>query len=98
MTGVTARASIIDLSTYSLLDGYIDGFALTKMSLPFETPEDVEAVTQRMMEPYPSNEYPHLARFVNEHIMRPGYEFAEEFAYGLDLIRDALEREVDHHG
>ena len=38
MTGVTARASIIDLSTYSLLDGYIYGFALTKMSLPFETP------------------------------------------------------------
>lgn len=46
---------------------------------------------------HPSNEYPHLARFVNEHIMRPGYEFAEEFEYGLDLILDALEREVDHH-
>lgn len=80
---------------YSLLDGYIYGFALTKMSLPFETPEDVEEVTRRMMEPDPSNEYPHLAKFVNEHIMRPGYEFAEEFEYGLDLILDALEREVD---
>lgn len=79
---------------YSVLDGYIYGFALTKMSLPFETPEDVEEVTQRMMEPYPSTEYPHLARFVNEHIMRPGYDFAEEFEYGLDLILDALEREV----
>lgn len=79
---------------YSLLDGYIYGFALTKMSLPFETPEDVEEVTQRMMEPLPSTEYPHLARFVSEHIMRPGYEFAEEFEYGLDLILDALEREV----
>ena len=80
---------------YSLLDGYIYGFALTKMSLPFETPEDIEDVTQRMLEPYPSTEYPHLARFVNEHIMRPGYDFAEEFEYGLDLILDALEREVD---
>ncbi len=79
---------------YSLLDGYIYGFALTKMSLPFETPEDVEEVTRRMMEPDPSNEYPHLAKFVNEHIMRPGYEFAEEFEYGLDLILHALEREV----
>ncbi len=79
---------------YSVLDGYIYGFSLTKLSLPFETPEDVEEVTQRMMEPYPSTEYPHLARFVSEHIMRPGYEFAEEFEYGLDLILDALEREV----
>jgi AcrR family transcriptional regulator len=79
---------------YSVLDGYIYGFALTKMSLPFETPEDVEEVTQRMMEPYPSTEYPHLARFVNEHIMRPDYAFTEEFEYGLDLILDALERDV----
>lgn len=79
---------------YSVLDGYIYGFALTKMSLPFETPEDVEEVTQRMMEPYPSTEYPHLARFVNEHIMRPDYAFTEEFEYGLDLILDALEHEV----
>lgn len=78
----------------SLLDGYIYGFAPTKISLPFETPEDIEDVTQRMMEPYLSTEYPHLARFVNEHIMRPGYEFAEEFEYGLDLILDALERKV----
>lgn len=83
---------------YSVLDGYIYGFALTKMSLPFETPEDVEEVTQRMMEPYPSTEYPHLARFVSEHIMRPGYDFAEEFEYGLDLILDALEREVAAQG
>jgi AcrR family transcriptional regulator len=79
---------------YSVLDGYIYGFALTKMSLPFETPEDVEEVTQRMMETYPSTEYPHLARFVNEHIMRPDYAFTEEFEYGLDLILDALERDV----
>lgn len=79
---------------YSVLDGYIYGFALTKTSLPFETPEDVEEVTQRMMEPYAANEYPHLARFVSEHIMRPGYAFTEEFEYGLDLILDALDREV----
>jgi len=64
------------------------------VGLPFETPEDVEEATQRMMEPYASTEYPHLSRFVNEHIMRPGYEFAEEFEYGLDLILDALERKV----
>ena len=25
---------------YSVLDGYIYGFALTKMNLPFESPED----------------------------------------------------------
>lgn len=77
---------------YSLLDGYIYGFALTKMSLPFETPEDIEEVTQRMLEPFPRNEYPNLATFVAEHVMRPGYDFGEEFEYGLDVILDGIER------
>jgi AcrR family transcriptional regulator len=77
---------------YSLLDGYIYGFALTKMNLPFDTPEKVEAVTQSMLEPYPLNEYPNLAAFVSEHIMLPGYDFGDEFEYGLDVILDGLER------
>ena len=41
---------------YSLLDGYIYGFALTKMSLPFETPEEVDVATQRMLKPFPLKE------------------------------------------
>lgn len=80
---------------YSLLDGYIYGFALTKMNIPFDTPEEVEAVTQRMLEPFPLNEYPNLATFVAEHLMRPGYDFEEEFEYGLDVILDGLGRVRD---
>ena len=77
---------------YSLLDGYIYGFALTKMSIPFETPEEVEAVTESMLQPVQVNEYPHLSAFVSEHIMLPGYDFADEFEYGLDLILEGIER------
>lgn len=77
---------------YSLLDGYIYGFALTKMNLPFTTVAEVEQVTQDMIQPLPRSEYPNLAAFVEEHIMLPGYAFTDEFEYGLDLILDALER------
>ena len=45
---------------YSLLDGYIYGFALTKMNLPFEGRADVADVAQSMLEPFPANEYPNL--------------------------------------
>ena len=38
---------------YSLLDSYIYGFALTKMNLPFERPEQVAGVAQSMLEPFP---------------------------------------------
>ena len=77
---------------YSLLDSYIYGFALTKLNLPFETAEDVGEVAQTMLEPFPVNEYPNLVEFLNEHVLRPGYDYGDEFEYGLDVILDGLER------
>ena len=76
---------------YSLLDSYIYGFALTKMNLPFQTAEQVADVAQGMLEPFPVNEYPNLVEFLSEHIMQPGYDYGDEFAYGLELILDGLE-------
>jgi AcrR family transcriptional regulator len=77
---------------YSLLDGYIYGFALTKMNLPFDNADDVAELAQDMLEPFPPGEYPNLAGFITEHAMKPGYDFGDEFEYGLDVILDGLER------
>jgi len=77
---------------YSVLDGYIYGFALTKMNLPFTSDDMVAEMAQTMLEPFPFDEFPNLAAFVTEHIMQPGYDFGDEFEYGLDLILDGLER------
>jgi AcrR family transcriptional regulator len=89
------RAAGFDIAmvahAYSLLDGYIYGFALTKMTLPFQTPAEMEAMANVMFEPFPANEYRNLAEFVSDHVMKPGYDYAEEFEYGLDLILDAIE-------
>ena len=76
---------------YSLLDSYIYGFALTKMNLPFEDTADISEVAQTMLEPFAHNAYPNLAAFITEHAMQPGYDYADEFEYGLDLILDGLE-------
>ena len=77
---------------YSLLDSYIYGFALTKMNLPFETEEEVAEVAQGMLEPFAPDEYPNLVAFITEHAMQPGYDYADEFEYGLDLVLGGLER------
>jgi AcrR family transcriptional regulator len=77
---------------YSVLDGYIYGFALTKMSLPFETTEEVAEVAESMLQPFPQNAYPNLVEILTEHVMKPGYDYADEFEYGLDLILDGLQR------
>ena len=77
---------------YSLLDSYIYGFALTKMNLPFETEEEVADVARTMLEPFPAGEYPNLVEFITEHAMKPGYDYADEFEYGLDIVLDGLDR------
>ena len=90
------RAAGFDMAmaahAYSLLDSYIYGFALTKMNLPFDTGDDVAEMAQTMLQPFPVGEYPNLVAFITEHAMKPGYDYGDEFEYGLDVILDGLER------
>ena len=79
---------------YSLLDSYIYGFAATQKNLPF-TPDDVGAMAQSMLQPFQAGAYPHLTEMLTDHIMLPGYDFGDEFEYGLDVILDGLERARD---
>ena len=93
------RAAGFDMAAaataYSLLDAYVYGFALTKMNLPFDTTTDIAEMAETMLEPFPAGEYPNLAAFISEHAMRPGYDFADQFEIGLDVILDGLERVRD---
>jgi len=75
---------------YALLDSYIYGFALSEASLPINGPETVAEVADSMMQQYFTEAYPHLLEFSTEHILRPGYDFGEEFEFGLDLVLDGL--------
>jgi AcrR family transcriptional regulator len=77
---------------YSLLDSYIYGFALQEASLPFHTPEEAAEVAQEIMSVFPAADYPHLAEIAIEHALQPGYDYGDEFLYGLDLILDGLAR------
>jgi AcrR family transcriptional regulator len=79
-------------TAYSLLDAYVYGFALTTMNLPFETTTDISKMAETMLEPFPPGEYPNLAAFITDHAMKPGYDFADEFEVGLEVILDGLER------
>jgi AcrR family transcriptional regulator len=90
------RAAGFDMAmvatAYSLLDGYIYGFALTKMNLPFEDTSDIVELSESMLAPFPPGQYQNLADFITEHAMKPGYDYGDEFEYGLDVILDGLER------
>jgi AcrR family transcriptional regulator len=75
---------------YSLLDSYIYGFALTKMNLPFDASTNVGEMAQGMLHRFSLGEYPNLAEMVTEHVMRPGYDYSDEFEYGLEVILDGF--------
>jgi AcrR family transcriptional regulator len=77
---------------YSVMDSYIYGFALQQANLPLDTSQNAGRVAQDILRQLPADEYPHLAEMIIEHAMKPGYAYADEFEFGLDLILDGLER------
>jgi AcrR family transcriptional regulator len=77
---------------YSALDSYIYGFTLQERGLPFDTPQETAALAQVMLARFPAGQYPHLAEFMFGHVLQPGYDYGDEYEFGLDLILDGLER------
>jgi hypothetical protein len=47
-----------------------------------------------MQRPSP-NEDPHLTEMTVEHVLQPGYDYGNEYLFGLDLILDGLDRARD---
>jgi AcrR family transcriptional regulator len=76
---------------FSVLDSYIYGFAQQRGNLTFTTSKEAAVVAENILQQLPADEYPHLAEMIIEHAMTPGYDYAQEFEFGLDLILDGLE-------
>jgi AcrR family transcriptional regulator len=85
---------VMTAHAYALLDSYIYGFALSEASLPINGPETVAEVAESMMLQYLAKDYPHLSEFSAEHILKPGYDFGQEFEFGLELVLDGLTRSL----
>jgi AcrR family transcriptional regulator len=77
---------------YSLLDSYVYGFTLNEQSLPLDSADQVAEVGTGILHGLPPDAYPHLAEFIVEHAMKPGYDYGEEFEFGLELILEGLDR------
>ena len=65
---------------------------MQELNLPFTTPEETAAMAVTFLDHFPAEEYPHLAELTVKHVLRPGYDYGNEFGFGLDLILDGLER------
>lgn len=77
---------------YAIVDAFLYGFALQEATLPATGGEEMAEVAGEMAERMPADLYPHLTEFTHEYVLRPGYDFGNEFDVGIDLILDGLER------
>ncbi len=80
---------------YALLDAFVYGFAVQEASLPFEGPDGAAEVAGPIMALMEAGEYPHLVEFAVERAMLPGYDFGDEFDFGLDLVLDGIARMLE---
>jgi AcrR family transcriptional regulator len=80
------------IHAYSVQDAYIYGFALQERTLNLETPESAGKAARRRADAVGGfAEYPYLAEIV-ERLPGTGYDNDVEFAWGLDLILEGLDR------
>jgi AcrR family transcriptional regulator len=81
---------------FSVIDAYVYGFVLTELNLPFEPGEGTEEFVATLG--LPVDEYPHLGEMISEQVRGREYAYADEFAYGLELILDGLAERLNGIG
>lgn len=94
VTACLRRAGFtVSMATHAnwLLDSYVYGFALQEASLPFDTAAEMADMTEEVYLPQlPPAEFPYLNESAAA-LLASGYDPAEEFIFGLDLVLAALE-------
>ncbi|MGW0663375.1 TetR/AcrR family transcriptional regulator [Streptodolium elevatio] len=75
---------------FSLIDSYLYGFVIQELSLPFSGSDELAEVAGAIFDDMAADAYPHLTELATQHALKPGYDYGDEFAFGLTLILDAL--------
>jgi AcrR family transcriptional regulator len=83
---------VLTAHALSAVDAYVYGFAMQEKALPFDTEERSTEVIEHILAAMPADQWPHLVEFSREHVLKPGYDYGQEFEWGLDLVLDGLER------
>ncbi|NNF10472.1 MAG: TetR family transcriptional regulator [Acidimicrobiia bacterium] len=94
--GALSRAgfdSRLAMRAFSAIDAYVYGSILQELALAFDDDASLQEVGADLMEQMASS-YPHLTAATGD-AMADGYDHAEEFMFGLELLIDAFERKRD---
>ena len=82
-------SAVMAIYAYNLVDSYVLGFALQEVNFPFSNAEELAAMSEEILANLQADEYPNSARVARE-LLTSGFDYADEFEFGLDLILDAI--------
>ena len=83
----------VEMATHAnwLIDSCVYGYALQEASLPFDTADELAELAESVYLPQiPPVEFPYLSESAAA-LVGTGYDPAQEFIFGLDLVLAALE-------
>ena len=75
---------------FSVMDSYIYGFAQQQQNLTYTNAQEAAAAAENILQQLPADQYPHLAELITQHAIKHGYDYDQEFEFGLDLILAGL--------
>ena len=81
-------SAVLSMRAFSIIDSFVYGFILQELSLPFDDTESLEEVGEDLLRQM-ADAYPHLTEATVQ-AMEAGWDYSEQFDFGLDLILDAL--------
>ena len=84
---------VITDRAYHAIESHILGYTLWVVGMNLGTEEDVAALAKAFLPSIPRDVYPYTAEHIEQHLL--SREPGEDFAFGLDLILDGLERFID---
>jgi len=77
---------------FSVIDSYVYGFGRQQLNMSAGSDTSFEEMAEAFMRAIPVDEFPYLTEMVVDYALKSGYDDSADFAFGLDLILDGLER------
>jgi len=77
---------------YHALESHIMGFTLWEVGMNLGSREDLKGLAADFLQELPREKLPYLAEHIEQHLKPRRPDDEGEFAFGLDLILDGLER------
>ena len=80
---------------YHAIESHIMGYTLWEVGMDLGSREELAALATAVLEKLPTDEYPHLIEHIHQHLKPRDPADQGEFAFGLELLLDGLERMRD---